>query len=109
MTGAGILPDDTVVLPANGRISRDLDLWDAIVGVRGEIELGESRWALPYYADVGAGDADLTWNLMAGVSYAFGWGDMLLFYRHLEYDQGDSGLLQGFSFSGPAFGARFNF
>ena len=103
------LPDDTVVLPANGRISRDLDLWDAIVGVRGEIELGESRWALPYYADVGAGDADLTWNLMAGVSYAFGWGDMLLFYRHLEYDQGDSGLLQGFSFSGPAFGARFKF
>jgi hypothetical protein len=33
---------------------------------------------------------------MAGVSYAFGWGGMLLFYRHIEYDQGDSGLLQGF-------------
>jgi len=103
------LPDDTVVLPADGRISRDVDLWDAIVGVRGEIALGESRWALPYYADVGAGDAELTWNLMVGVSYAFGWGDMLLFYRHLEYDQGNSGLLQGFSFSGPAFGARFRF
>jgi len=46
---------------------------------------------------------------MAGASYAFGWGDMLVFYRHLEYDQGPSGLLQGFSFSGPAFGARFKF
>lgn len=103
------LPDNTVVLPADGRISRDVDLWDAIFGVRGEIALGESRWALPYYADVGAGDAELTWNVMAGVSYAFGWGDMLVFYRHLEYDQGDSGLLQGFSFSGPAFGARFRF
>ena len=103
------LPDDTVVLPAEGRISRDVDLWDAIVGVRGEVALGESRWALPYYADVGAGESELTWNLMAGVSYAYGWGDMLLFYRHLEYDQGDSGLLQGFSFSGPAFGARFRF
>lgn len=103
------LPDDTVILPADGRIGGDVDLWDAIVGVRGEIALGESRWALPYHADVGAGDTDLTWNLMCGVSYAFGWGDMLLFYRHLEYDQGSSGLLQGFSFSGPAFGARFRF
>jgi hypothetical protein len=103
------LPDNTVVLPADGRINRDVGLWDAIVGVRGEIALGESRWALPYSADVGAGDSELTWNLMAGVSYAYGWGDMLLFYRHLEYDQGGSGLLQGFSFSGPAFGARFKF
>jgi hypothetical protein len=103
------LPDNTVIFPADGRISRDVTLWDAVAGVRGEIALGESRWSLPYYADIGAGDADLTWNLMAGASYAFGWGDMLVFYRHLEYDQGPSGLLQGFSFSGPAFGARFRF
>ena len=103
------LPDNTVVLPADGRIGRDVALWDGVVGVRGEIALGESRWSLPYYADVGAGDADLTWNLMGGVSYAFGWGEMLVFYRHLEYDQGSTGMLQGFSFSGPAFGARFKF
>ena len=98
-----------MIFPADGRISRDVTLWDAVAGVRGEIALGESRWSLPYYADIGAGDADLTWNLMAGASYAFNWGDMLVFYRHLEYDQGPSGLLQGFSFSGPAFGARFKF
>jgi len=32
---------------------------------------------------------------MGGVSYAFGWGDMLLFYRHLEYDQGSCGPVRG--------------
>jgi len=103
------LPDNTVILAADGRIGGDVKLWDAIAGFRGEIALGESRWSLPYYADVGTGDAELTWNLMGGVRYDFGWGDMLLFYRHLEYDQGSSGLLQGFSFSGPAFGASFRF
>jgi hypothetical protein len=30
-------------------------------------------------------------------------------YRHLEYDQDTDSLLQGFSFSGPAVGARFRF
>jgi hypothetical protein len=33
----------------------------------------------------------------------------MLVYRHLYYDEGDSGLLEDFTFSGPAFGARFRF
>ena len=64
---------------------------------------------MPYYIDVGAGDSDLTWNAMLGMSREFGWGELVIAYRHLDYDQDANGLLQNFSFSGPGIGARFNF
>ncbi len=48
-------------------------------------------------------------NAMLGLTRSFGWGDLMLVYRHLEYDQDSDGLLQDFSFSGPALGARFSF
>jgi hypothetical protein len=44
-----------------------------------------------------------------GVAYAFGWGDVVLAYRTLSYDQSDDKLLQNFRFSGPAIGATFRF
>ena len=103
------VPGSGVVLPAQGQIGSDVDLWDALIGVRGRFELGEGRWAGLYHLDVGAGDSDLTWNAMAGVSYAYGWGDLVLAYRHLAYDQASDKLLQDFSFSGPGFGATFRF
>ena len=109
LTAAVTTPGGTEVLPAAGAIGSETELWDAIIGVRGKFGLGNSRWSVPYYADVGSGDSDLTWNAFAGLTYAFDWGDLLLAYRHLEYDEGPSGLLQGFSFSGPAFGATFVF
>ena len=80
-----------------------------IVGIRGELGLGQGNWSLPYYFDVGTGDSDRTWNAYAGLAREFGWGDLLIAYRHLEYDQDADSLLQDFSFSGPAVGARFRF
>ena len=103
MPGAGI------VLPAQGSIGEDVDLWDALIGVRGEFKLGEGRWTSLYHLDVGAGDSDLTWNAMVGVSYAYGWGDLVFAYRHLAYDQASDKFLQDFSFGGPGFGATFRF
>lgn len=102
-------PGGGVVLPAQGSIETGTELWDGLLGVRGHFGIGEGKWSVPFYLDVGTGDSDLTWQATAGVSYAYNWGDLLLVYRHLEYDQGDDGLLQGFSFTGPAFGARFRF
>jgi len=103
------LPGGGVTLPAQGSIGRDTDLWDGIIGIRGESAVGNGNWAIPFYFDIGTGSSDLTWNAMAGLSYAFEWGDLMLLYRHLEYDQGATSLLQDISFSGPAFGARFQF
>ena len=83
---------------------------DGIVGVRGQFGVGDSKkWSATYYLDIGAGSSELTWNAMFGLSRTYGWGDLIFSYRHLEYDEDDSGLLQDFSFSGPAFGARFKF
>ena len=46
---------------------------------------------------------------MLGMSREFGWGELVIAYRHLDYDQDADGLLKKFSFSGPGIGARFNF
>ncbi len=103
------IPGAGVVLPAQGQVGADVELWDAIVGVRGEIDTDSGKWSIPYYVDVGTGDSDLTWSVMAAAAREFGWGDLVIAYRHLQYDQGDEDLIQDFSFSGPIIGARFNF
>ena len=102
-------PGGTVVLPAQGSIASDVDIWDGIIGVRGYANFVSGKVSVPYYFDVGAGDSDLTWNAMLGMSREFGWGELVIAYRHLDYDQDADGLLKNFSFSGPGIGARFNF
>ena len=102
------LPDP---IPPNKRslsLSESTDLWDGIVGVRGAIMLNE-HWYLPYYADIGTGDSDLTWQLFGGIGYMFNWGDIKLGYRYLKYDQDDDKLLQDFEFYGPLLGVGFRF
>ena len=62
-------------------------LHDAIAGVRGRVRLGDGAWFAPYAIDVGLGSSKLTVQGLAGVGYAFRWGDLLLVWRHLrEHD-----------------------
>jgi len=67
------------------------------------------HWYLPYYADIGTGDSDLTWQLFGGIGYMFNWGDIKLGYRYLKYDQDDDKLLQDFTFDGFLLGVGFRF
>ena len=97
------------LLPQAGSQTQNVDLWDAIVGVRGRVKLGGGNWYVPYYLDAGAGSSALTWQGMTGIGYSFRWGDALLAYRHLFYDQKGDKLFQDFSFSGPALGVSFRF
>lgn len=97
------------LLPQSGSFSQKVDLWDAIIGVRGIARLGEGGWFVPYYLDVGTGSSALTWQGMAGIGYTFKWGDVLLAYRHLYYDQKGDKLIQDMRFSGPALGATIRF
>ena len=103
------LPGGGTVLSREGSIKSDLDSWDAIIGIKGQQRLGNGKWSMPYYLDVGTGDSDLTWQAIAGVSYAYGWGDLIISYRHFAYDGGPRGLMEGFGFSGPVIGGRFSF
>ena len=102
-------PGGGQTFPASGSVSRRAQIWDWIVGVRGRVRIGEGPWFAPYYFDVGWGSSTPTWQALAGIGYAFKWGDALLTYRHLAYDQSDDKLFQDFRFSGPALGASFRF
>lgn len=97
------------LLPQSGSDSQTVDLWDAIIGVRGKVRLGASSWFVPYYLDVGTGSSTLTWQAYSGIGYSFKWGDLLLAYRQLYYDQTGDKLVQDMRFSGPALAATFRF
>ena len=97
-------------LPARtGSVGQGVDLWDAVVGVRGHAQFGGGKWFVPYYLDAGTGTSKFTWQGMLGVGYSFGWGDLLLVYRYLSFEQGDEHPVQRFYLSGPALGATFRF
>jgi hypothetical protein len=99
----GGLPERT------GSATQAPDLWDGIVGVRGNTRLGSGQWFVPYYLDAGTGTSRFTWQGMAGIGYSFKWGDMLLVYRYLSFEQGADQTIQRLSFSGPALGATWHF
>ena len=101
-------PGPGQTFPATGSISRESNLWDGIIGVRGRVRWGDTPWFSPYYLDIGGGSST-TWQGVLGVGYGFKWGDMVLAYRTLYYDQGGDKLLQNFRFSGPTLGATFRF
>lgn len=93
----------------SGSASQTETLWDGIIGVRGIVGLGESRWAIPYYLDVGTGNSALTWQGVAGIEYRYAWGDLQLLYRYTYYDMKEGKLLQDVSLGGPAIGVNFRF
>jgi hypothetical protein len=92
-----------------GSADLGVDLWDAVVGVRGSLALGSTRWFVPLYLDAGTGTSTFTWQGLLGVGYTFDWGDMLLVYRRLSFEEGSGSDLQHLTFSGPALGATFHF
>ncbi len=82
--------------------------WDAVVGLRGRFSFGQgNQWFMPYLLDVGTGDTDLTWQAMAGIGYAFKWGEMIAAWRYLEYDMPSDKPIDNMNFSGPVVGAVF--
>jgi hypothetical protein len=100
-------PGPGQVFQRSGSVSKRVDLWDGVVGLRGALGLGGGDWSIPFLVDVGTGSSELTWQAVAGLAYRFGWGDLHLAYRYLSYDSNVDKLLQNVTFSGPGLGARF--
>jgi len=84
------------------------NVWDAVIGVRGQANLND-KWYLPVHLDIGTGQSDLTWQASAGLAYRFGWGDVSLAYRHIDWEFDSSSRLDNISFSGPLLAAKFRF
>lgn len=100
----------SIPLPSrNGQKDVDARNWDAIVGLKGRAAFGENdRWFVPYYADIGTGDSDLTWQVFGGVGYAFSWGELVGVWRYIDYKFKSGNSVESLSTNGPAIGAVFH-
>ncbi|MGF6227742.1 opacity protein-like surface antigen [Inquilinus ginsengisoli] len=93
--------------------SRDFDdsatIVDGIVGVRAGVELGDG-FSLIGYADIGAGNSDLTWQVLGAVEYSFSNSvSGAIGYRYLGYDFGGHAPLDDMALYGPIAGVTFRF
>ncbi len=83
-------------------------LLDGVIGVKGRYNITKN-WFIPFHADAGSGQSDLTYQLASGVAFGGSWGDVTLLYRHLAWDISNTGLLEKFSLSGASLGYRYHF
>ncbi len=82
---------------------------DGVVGIKGRLGFGsELKWFAPYYADVGTGDSDLTWQLFGGLGYAFKWGEVIGGWRYVDYKFKSDSAMESQSFNGPMLGVAFH-
>jgi hypothetical protein len=107
------LSGDVAGVPLPGRTGKgeaDLSNWDFIVGARGSLDFGETGdWFVTYYADIGTGQSDLTWQAVLSLRYAFDWGDLGVAWRYMDYDFGSDDAIEDLWQSGAAIGVTFHF
>ena len=108
VTGTGPLGNTATFAPTGG-VDQSEDIWSGIVGAKGRVKLGEGRWFANYYADVGGGSSTFTWQGVAGIGYAYNWGEVILHYRYLYDSQSGDKLIDNLSLGGFALGANFRF
>jgi hypothetical protein len=99
----------TATFARTGSVEQTENVWAAIVGGKGRAKLGASDWFVNYYVDVGGWSSLFTWQGVAGIGYAFKWGEVLLDYRYLYYSQGGDKLIDDMNFGGFALGVNFRF
>lgn len=91
-----------------GSPSISINHWDAIVGAKGRVGLGDSReWFLPYYVDVGTGQSNYTYQGYAGLGYTFSWGEVVGVWRYIGYKMSDSKGSE-LKLNGPAMGVALH-
>lgn len=96
------------VLPATGSVSKKLNIWDPIVGLRGKLGLG-AHWYVPYYADYGGGSGNNTFQALVGIANSNSWGDIVLASRWLQYYFNNKGGNENIQLVGPTLGVRIRF
>jgi hypothetical protein len=100
---------DLAPLPSIGKRDTVSDsIWDGIVGIKGHVNLNKN-WYLPYYADIGAGSSNVTWQVFGGVGYRFKRLDLIVAYRYMDWNFNDDGAFDDLNLSGPFVGVKFRF
>jgi opacity protein-like surface antigen len=85
------------------------DIWDGIVGARAEGDLSD-RLFYSVYGDVGTGDSDLTWQVLASLGYRVSENlSAALGYRYLHYDEKNNSTAVGITGSGPQITLKWGF
>lgn len=96
------------LLSRSGSVSASATITDGVLAAQGSLNLGSSRWFVPYYLDYGWGSANTTAQQWLGVGYAARHGQRtLLVYRNLAYFTDGSQLLQVIRLGGPEIGYAF--
>lgn len=97
--------DERGQLLGSTKASMDQSNWDGIIGIRSEYSVRNTPWFVPFYADIGTGSSDLSWQAILGLGYRFDWGEATLAWRAIgyEFDGNDVDL----TLSGPALGVGF--
>lgn len=93
--------------PGKRESSESDDIWDGFVGLHGTTSLSD-KWYIAYQADIGAGDSDATYQVVAGLNYRFKNVDAAFGYRYLGWDM-DSSLFNELEFNGFYAGAKIFF
>lgn len=81
---------------------------DGVVGFRGTTDLNED-WYLSYYADIGTGQSDFTWQALGAVNYRFERVDVAVGYRYLDWKFNDFDPFDDLSLHGAFAGLKFAF
>lgn len=110
LSGAISGPGGGQTFSQSGSHTEDGNVWNGIGGVRGKITIGNSNWFIPFYADIGAGDSDFTWQVFSALGYSFNNKiDAMMGWRHLQFEEDGNPLMQELRLSGPIIGLHYNF
>lgn len=112
IAGARYLNLDTTFTFKVNEVKKEFDLggsaWDGIVALNGKAQLGE-KWFLAYFADMGTGDSDFTWQARLGFGYKLKKHSLIFGYRYLDWNFDDKASLEDLNLHGPYAGMKFSF
>ena len=118
LVGARILTQDTTinlstvgVLPDGVNRNSSTTITNAIVGIKGRARISDSDWFVPFYLDVGAGNAqtNVTSQAMVGIGKAFTWGDVSLALKNVYYQLHQNKVTSDLNLFGAAVAVTFRF
>jgi opacity protein-like surface antigen len=103
-------PNHELALSRGGSFGIHNTYFNAIGGVSGRVNIPNSKFYLPFYADVGGGDLPLTWQIYGGVAYSpVTWADLSVGYRYLAFEKGASTGVKNMSLNGFTLGLNIKF